>query len=547
MLTVGAACATCPAHRTDLCQAATPPSPAPAFLCHAPQGPSRVAALTGAPAPPGRVCVVGRAPAHQRRVPALPPRSWPHSSVHCGPDSRHIPAGGDRQQRARRPFHPFSRLLAWAALPHGPHTAPCARSGSRSWGQAGSSPQRPRPGALASSEQAAGPAPALALHPSAHGAGGWSGSWAVGRAASPVPALWAPGRQPGASRATRPAAFAGRAWVPRVRPLAPFVRGQHTGARWGLPAARVWLRPRHSGSVTGCSSSCLATRFSHVQKAGAWPPPGAAGGQPCPSHCCAPGHRPLPRSQPVPPEMRTWEGSSGITGERPAVAGRPRTSSGALSPWLRRAPSPPAGHAHTQLPLGPATSRTPADPCRRDQVSVTSQPGTGPDASQGACAPRGWGCAGASVASGVVPQLLWGLRQGLCQLRGALLRRPQNLVALVSSRLASHWRAGDSARLSWALVWRDLQGWLTEQASLRVAFHPKGPCRRVHLQAQVRHRRPPDAQVPRPHAHHATQRWSRVSRQRLGQRVREEPLPWLPAACGGCRHGPRGFPLRLHA
>lgn len=227
VLAVGTACAACPIHRADLCRAATPPSPAPAFPRHAPPGPSRVFSRSCTRSQerqlrPGEFAwraghqhVRGGS---QRVLQESRPRS---GGLRCGPDSRHVPAGGDSQQRARRPFHPSSRLPAWTALPP---RVPAAAAGPRA-----------RPAPLPSGHgqarwllrnKPAGPMPALVLHPSAHGAGGWSGSWAVGGA---------PGRQPSAGWATRPAASAGRAWVPQSRPLAPFIRGQHTGARGGFP------------------------------------------------------------------------------------------------------------------------------------------------------------------------------------------------------------------------------------------------------------------------------------------------------------------------
>lgn len=114
VLAVGTACAACPTHHADLCRAATPPSPAPAFPRHAPPGPSRVFSRSCTRSQerqlrPGEFAwraghqhVRGGS---QRVLQESRPRS---GGLCCGPDSRHVPAGGDSQQRARRPLHPSS-------------------------------------------------------------------------------------------------------------------------------------------------------------------------------------------------------------------------------------------------------------------------------------------------------------------------------------------------------------------------------------------------------------------------------------------------------
>lgn len=214
-----------------------------------------------------------------------------------------------------------------------------------------------------------------------------------------------------------------------------------------------------------------------------------------------------------------------------------------LVPVAEAGALPPAGRAHTQLPSGPAPSRTPArlaaavasrSACPLSPaVSLQGPEGPGPDASQGAGPPT----PGLGLWRGPrwprarrLSSPLWGLRRGLRQLLGAVAKTPKRSgPRQLPSGLPL--AAGDSARPSWALVWRRSQGWLQRRPL------PGGPSSRGAPSARAPagsgvSQRLPDAQAPGSHAHRAAQRRGRASRQRLGQRARGEPRPWLPAACG---------------
>lgn len=216
-----------------------------------------------------------------------------------------------------------------------------------------------------------------------------------------------------------------------------------------------------------------------------------------------------------------------------------------LVPVAEAGALPPAGRAHTQLPPGPAPSRTPArlatavasrSACPLSPaVTLQGPEGPGPDASQGAApAPPHtwlglwWGPRWPRARRLSSP--LWGLRRGLRQLLGAVAKTPKRSgPRQLPSGLPL--AAGDSARPSWALVWRRSQGWLRRRPL------PGGPSSRGAPSARAPagsgvSQRLPDAQAPGSHAHRAAQRRGRASRQRLGQRARGEPRPWLPAACG---------------
>lgn len=531
VLAVGTACAACPTHHADLCRAATPPSPAPAFPRHAPPGPSRVFSRSCTRSQerqlrPGEFAwraghqhVRGGS---QRVLQESQPRS---GGLCCGPDSRHVPAGGDSQQRARRPFHPSSRLPAWTALPP---RVPAAPAGPRAW-------PAPLPSGHGQARwllrnKPAGPMPALVLHPSAHGAGGWSGSWAVG---------WAPGRQPGAGWATRPAASAGRAWVPQSRPLAPVVRGQHTGARGGFPR-RVCGRVHATAAVLW--PLVLAT--SRRQDRGPRPRGRRRTALSVTLLCARP--PPLPPSQPVPRD-EDWGGSEWVTGERPAAAGQARTatrgSRGASSLWPRRAPSPQrAAHTRSSRLDPPPAGRWRGGRCHASRsacplspaVTLQGPEGPGPDASQGAAPappPHVAGTvAGPSVASGAAPQLTsLGPPPGAASAARCCCEDPETQRPTA----AAVWSPAGGGRLYSSLLGTRvaaLAGLATAQASPRGAFLPGAPSARAPAGSGVSQRLP-DAQAPGSHTHRAAQRRGRASRQRLGQRARGEPRPWLPAAC----------------
>lgn len=522
MLAVGTACAACPTHRADLCRAATPPSPAPAFPRHAPPGPSRVFSRSCTRSQehqlhPGEFAwraghqhVRGGS---QRVLQESRPRS---GGLRCGPDSRHVPAGGDSQQRARRPFHPSSRLPAWTALPP---RVPAAAAGPR----AGPAPLPSGHGQARwlLRNKPAGPMPALVLHPSAHGAGGWSGSWAVGGA---------PGRQPGAGWATRPAASAGRAWVPQSRPLAPVVRGQHTGARGGFP--------RHvCGRV-------------HATAAVLWP------------LVLATSRRQDRGSQPVPRD-EDWGGSEWVTGERPAAAGQARTatrgSRGASSLWPRRAPSPQrAARTRSSRLDPPPAGRRRGWPLPREQVRVPSQPRRDPagsrrpwprrlPGSRPAPPPHVAGTVvGPSVASGAAPQLTsLGPPPGAASAARCCCEDPETQRPTA----AAVWSPAGGGRLCSSLLGTRvaaLAGLATAQASPQGAFLPGGPRRHAHLQARACHRgcpthRRPDLTRTAPRRDGAGPPGSVWARGREAS-----PAPGSQQHAG-CRHGARGFPLRLRA
>lgn len=161
-----------------------------------------------------------------------------------------------------------------------------------------------------------------------------------------------------------------------------------------------------------------------------------------------------------------------------------------LVPVAEAGALPPAGRAHTQLPPGPAPSRTPArlaaaaasrSACPLSPaVTLQGPEGPGPDASQGAApAPPPhtwlglwWGPRWPRARRLSSP--LWGLRRGLRQLLGAVAKTPKRSgPRQLPSGLPL--AAGDSARPSWALVWRRSQGWLRRRPLPGGPSSPGGP------------------------------------------------------------------------
>lgn len=221
------------------------------------------------------------------------------------------------------------------------------------------------------------------------------------------------------------------------------------------------------------------------------PAPGAGGGQPCPSHRCVPGRRPCPPPSPS-PEMRTGEGASGSRARGRRRRGRlapPHAAHAVPRPCGRGGRPPPSGpRAHA----APAWTRPQQDAgaagrCHASRsacplspaVTLQGPEGPGPDASQGAAPappPHVAGTVvGPSVASGRrLSSPLWGLRRGLRQLLGAVAKTPKRSGPrqLPSGLLLA---AGDSARPSWALVWRRSQGWLRHRPLPGGPSSPGGP------------------------------------------------------------------------
>lgn len=290
------------------------------------------------------------------------------------------------------------------------------------------------------------------------------------------------------------------------------------------------------------------------------PAPGAGGGQPCPSHRCVPGRRPCPPPSPS-PEMRTGEGASGSRA-------RGRRRRGRLAPpHAAHAVPRPCGRGRRPPPSGPRTHAAPAwtrpqqdagaaGRCHASRsacplslaVTLQGPEGPGPDASQGAGPPptRGWDCGGALGGLGRSASAhLSGASAGGCVSCSVLLRRPRNAAAHGSCRLVSRWRqatllvppghsCGGARRAGYG-------------AGLSPGgLPPGGPRRHAHLQARACHRgcpthRRPDLTRTAPRRDGAGPPGSVWARGR-----KASPAPGSQQHAG-CRHGARGFPLRLRA
>lgn len=230
-----------------------------------------------------------------------------------------------------------------------------------------------------------------------------------------------------------------------------------------------------------------------------------------------------------------------------------------LVPVAEAGALPPAGRAHTQLPPGPAPSRTPARwPLPREQVRMPSQPRRDPAGSRrpwprrlpgsrpGRPPTRGWDCGGAlgGLGRGASAHLS-GASAGGCVSCSVLLRRPRNAAAHGSCRLVSRWRratllvppghsCGGARRAGYGA------------GLCPGGLPPGGPRRHAHLQARACHRgcpthRRPDLTRTAPRRDGAGPPGSVWARGR-----KASPAPGSQQHAG-CRHGARGFPLRLRA
>lgn len=291
------------------------------------------------------------------------------------------------------------------------------------------------------------------------------------------------------------------------------------------------------------------------------PAPGAGGGQPCPSHRCVPGRRPCPPPSPS-PEMRTGEGASGSRARGRRRRGRlapPHAAHAVPRPCGRGRRPPPSGPRAHAAPVWtrPQQDAGAAGRCHASRsacplspaVTLQGPEGPGPDASQGAAPPpptRGWDCGGALGGLGAAPQLTsLGPPPGAASAARCCCEDPETQRPTA----AAVWSPAGGRRLCSSLLGTRvaaLAGLATAQASPRGAFLPGGPRRHAHLQARACHRgcpthRRPDLMRTAPRRDGAGPPGSVWAR---GREVSPAPGSQQHA---GCRHGARGFPLRLRA